>query len=76
MKKTCEYCLNETEKEENSRPILVFPFLLMKKNSLLSTICLEGSKLQLYVGGLDDQYSEMLKERDVNYCPMCGRKLK
>lgn len=76
MKKTCEYCFNEAEKEENTRPILVFPFVLGKRSGLVSTLCLEGSKLQLYVGGCDDPYSEMLKEKNVNYCPMCGRKLK
>ena len=75
MSEFCGFCLNESQKEENNRPILTFPFLLNKKVGLLSTICLEKDKLQLYVGGCEDQYGELLKEVNVKYCPMCGRKL-
>lgn len=38
--------------------------------------CIDGGKLLVNAGSLENDYDHGYSETPINYCPMCGRKLK
>lgn len=70
--KDCPYCHHETRRKHNV--LLNYTFLTSDDDFIEATVDINTDKsMSLIVG---DYYGDGSEEIKINYCPMCGRRLK